>query len=456
MDKPLVSIIIRAKNEEKWIGTCLKSVFKQTYKPFEVILVDNQSSDKTVEKAKKHDVQVVSLDKFKPGRAINCGVRAAKGDIIVCLSAHCIAVDHHWLKNLVRNFKKPQIAGVYGRQEPMSFSSDVDKRDLTIVFGLDRKVQKKDCFFHNANSAFRRDIWEKMPFDEQVTNIEDRVWAKQVLMQGYLIVYDPEASVYHYHGIHQGINQERVSRTVRVLESLEDKPKVGLNIHDREIVALIPLKGKVQYCGKTPLVEITIRQALNAPSVDRVVVSTDNAQVAGIARKCGAEVPFMRSYEMSLDHVGLEEVLRYSVRKMESANILADLLVIMEATYPLRPEGLIDRLVEKCLEEGLDSVVPVKPEFRSVWMGPKDEVKMMGDGYMPRQFKTNKAFINLVGMGCVTHPQFVREGQLLGPRVGIVEVTHPLAHLEVRDSESARQVEKLVHKMGIENLLKKS
>ena len=51
--KNLVSIVIRTKNEEKWIESCLKSVFNQNYKNFEVILVDNKSTDNTVKIAKK-------------------------------------------------------------------------------------------------------------------------------------------------------------------------------------------------------------------------------------------------------------------------------------------------------------------------------------------------------------------------------------------------------------------
>ena len=47
-----VSIIIRSKNEEKWIGLCLSMIYKQTYQNFEVILVDNNSTDKTIQKAK--------------------------------------------------------------------------------------------------------------------------------------------------------------------------------------------------------------------------------------------------------------------------------------------------------------------------------------------------------------------------------------------------------------------
>ena len=94
-----VSIIIRTKNEEKWIESCLKSVFNQNYKNFEVILVDNESSDKTINIAKKFKIKIIKLSKFKPGRAINEGIRKSKGKFIVCLSGHCIPVNQNWLKN---------------------------------------------------------------------------------------------------------------------------------------------------------------------------------------------------------------------------------------------------------------------------------------------------------------------------------------------------------------------
>ena len=52
--EPLVSIIIRTKNEERWISSCLKSVFRQVYRNFEIILVDNMSTDQTVSKAREY------------------------------------------------------------------------------------------------------------------------------------------------------------------------------------------------------------------------------------------------------------------------------------------------------------------------------------------------------------------------------------------------------------------
>ena len=99
-----ISIIIRTKNEERWIGHCLKSVFSQEIDNFEVIIVDNNSSDNTLAIAKRYPVKtVVNIDKFAPGKAINDGIRASSGKFIVCLSAHCIPKRTDWLLNLLKN-----------------------------------------------------------------------------------------------------------------------------------------------------------------------------------------------------------------------------------------------------------------------------------------------------------------------------------------------------------------
>ena len=147
MEEKLVSIIVRSKNEENWIGDCLHAIRNQSYKNIEIILVDNMSDDKTVAKALEYDIHLVEIDKFLPGKAINDGIRASKGEYIVCISAHCIPTDKTWLENLMSPLSDEKIVGVYGRQLPMNFTSALDKRDLAIVFGLDSRVQTKDGFF---------------------------------------------------------------------------------------------------------------------------------------------------------------------------------------------------------------------------------------------------------------------------------------------------------------------
>ena len=59
-----VSIIIRTKNEERWLEQCLKKIFNQSYSNFEVIIIDNNSKDRTIKKAKKFPVKIFKIKNF--------------------------------------------------------------------------------------------------------------------------------------------------------------------------------------------------------------------------------------------------------------------------------------------------------------------------------------------------------------------------------------------------------
>ena len=433
----MVSIIIRTKNEERWITANLEAVFGQDYKDFEVIIVDNNSTDKTIEKALKFNIaKVVTCKDYRPGIALNMGIREAKGEFIICLSGHCIPVDNKWLSNLLRNVDDVEVAGVYGRQEPLAYTSDSDKRDLSVIFGLDRKVQKKDSFFHNANSMIRRDLWNEVPFDETVTNIEDRVWALKMLHKGYKIIYEPEASVYHYHGIHQDGDTKRCVNVVRILETInsEIKNSLHINIDKLNVVAIIPVKGEIDYIGERPLIEYTIEHALNSKYIKNVFVSTDNRELAKFSEQIGAQAPFIRDELLSKDFIDMEKVLQYSLNQIETLKIYPDLVVYLETTFPFRPKGLIDAIIKQLVSGGFDSIMAAKKENKSIWREGNGKIERIDKGDMPRQYK-EASYIGIRGLCCVTHPEFIREGSLLGDNIGIYEISDMISSLEIREKK---------------------
>lgn len=443
--KKKISIIIRTKNEERWISQCLKGIFSQQRKDFEVILVDNQSADKTLEKARQFDLaKVLTCTDYRPGKALNMGIRESCGEYIVAISGHCIPVNDRWLDLFLRNFGEDGVAGVYGRQEAMSFTSDADKRDLALVFGLDRKVQVKDSFFHNANSMIRRDVWERLPYDEQVTNIEDRVWAQKALQEGYKIIYEPEASVYHYHGIHQNGNAERCSNVARILQDLHaDYDYKTIDMKKLHVMAIVPVKGPVRHlCGK-PLLAYTLEQARDCRYIKSVVVSTDSREIADVAKAAGAEVPFIRDPALSREHVDLGKVLQYSLERIESLKTYPDIIVSLEVTFPFRPKGLLDNMIEQLAQHGFDSVVAARRENRAIWKQEDGSIIQVDEGMLPRDFK-EPTFIGLKGVGCVTHPEFLRSGNLLGKKIGIYEVNNPYSHIEVRDDDDFKMASLLM------------
>ncbi|MBT5469285.1 MAG: glycosyltransferase family 2 protein [Nitrospina sp.] len=446
----LVSLIIRTKNEERWIHSCLDAVFSQSYKNFEVILVDNESTDKTVEKAHQFPIkEIVSINNYLPGEALNLGIKESKGEYIVCLSAHCIPTEKEWLAFLVNALEEDDnFAGVFGRQEPMSFSTSTDKRDLLLVFGLDRIIKTKDSFFHNANSIIRRKCWEELPFDNSITNIEDRIWAQEMLNRGYKLLYEPEASVYHYHGIHQGGNTERLNNVVKIIEKHQTNYRTGkINANSLKIVAIIPIRGLTKSVNNIPLIKYTIDSVKQSKFVDKVFVSTDSKETAEIAKGMGVECPFIRPQSLSEDHVNLEKVQQFSLQEIEKTGLLPDLVIHMEETYPVRPDGLLDGMILHLLEEGYDSVIAARRESGWLWHENQDgRFERVDSGDIPRKFK-EKSLIGLHGLGCVTYPEFIRNGQMLGGKIGLYEVEHPLAGFELRDDFSSDLASRFLDKI---------
>ncbi|MBI4184354.1 MAG: glycosyltransferase [Proteobacteria bacterium] len=215
-----VSVVIRARDEERWIGSCLNAVANQDHAEVEVVVVDDASSDATPAIARRFGARVIAYGEtgFNYSRALNLGIAAASKPLVAVLSAHCVPANEQWLARLAMHFHDPKVAAVYGRQEPLPDSHSFDKRDLWTTFGLDRKVQKRDFFFHNANAMIRRARWREIPFNEAIHGVEDQDWAKKVLNAGGRIVYEPTASVFHHHGIHHALSEERAARQVRIIE----------------------------------------------------------------------------------------------------------------------------------------------------------------------------------------------------------------------------------------------
>ena len=135
MKDQLVSIIIRTKNEERWIGSCLNAIYEQDYKNFEIIIVDNESNDNTLRIINNYKIsKILKIKNFLPGKALNLGIKKIKR-INNCLFVWSLySQNNKWLSRLISPLKNKNVAGVYGKQEPLSFSSPLDKRDLLNTF----------------------------------------------------------------------------------------------------------------------------------------------------------------------------------------------------------------------------------------------------------------------------------------------------------------------------------
>ncbi len=210
-----ISVVIRCKDEERWIGHAIQSVI-DFIPNNEIIVVDNLSNDKSLEivqqfkanpslvrnNQKYTDVKILSIDKYSPGLALNLAAQNAEADYVMFLSSHCVIKKLN-LEELFNNLSK--YVAVFGNQDPVYQGQRIGKRYLWSHFG-DKKVEnmyselEDRYFFHNALSIINKQVLLKTPFDEELVGKEDRYWATNVIENGIgNILYDPEILCDHHY-----------------------------------------------------------------------------------------------------------------------------------------------------------------------------------------------------------------------------------------------------------------
>lgn len=197
---PKISVVIRAFNEEEFIGRLLESVFAQTVTP-EVILVDSGSTDRTVEIATEFPIKLVQIrpQDFSFGRALNIGCEAATTPILAFVSAHCYPAREDWLQQMLEPFADPEVGLVYGKQRGNERTKFSEHRIFEQWFPDASEANQAHPFCNNANCAVRRNLWRDNPYDEALTGLEDLAWAKWAIGQGHRIAYQADAEMVHVH-----------------------------------------------------------------------------------------------------------------------------------------------------------------------------------------------------------------------------------------------------------------
>ena len=195
------SIVIRAYNEAHHLGRLLEGVASQTWRDVELILVDSGSTDATVEIAGSHGARVLHIrpEEFTFGGSLNLGMQAASSEFVVIASAHVYPVYPDWIECLLHPFEDERVALVYGKQRGAE-GSRFSERQIFHQWYPDADVRPQSSpFCNNANAAIRRSLWERHPYDETLTGLEDVAWAKWAQSQGGEVVYSSHAEIVHVH-----------------------------------------------------------------------------------------------------------------------------------------------------------------------------------------------------------------------------------------------------------------
>lgn len=207
-----LSIVILTKNGGPLFKEVLAGLFTcEGISEAEILIIDSGSSDSTLDYATEYPqirIHKIPASEFGHGKTRNLGARMTTGTIILYLVQDATPATPDFLKRLTAPVVENGFAGAFGRQLPRPWTNKVEQIFLEHTYPDRREVRVcsderglgiKSIFFSNVCSAIRRDVWERIPFDESLIMSEDQLWAKQVLLTGHRILYEPAAMVSHSH-----------------------------------------------------------------------------------------------------------------------------------------------------------------------------------------------------------------------------------------------------------------
>lgn len=211
MDVSKISVIIMTLNAEKYIQNIIDMLKKQTIVPDEIIVVDSQSQDQTVDIAKKNNVKIILIDRkeFDHGGSRDLALRESIGDYVLFLTQDAEIGNEKYVENLISPFNDDKVAMVCGRQiakkDATSYERLIrefnypDKR-MTKTKEDIKKLGIKAYYMSDVCSAYRRDIYLQIGgFEHPILTNEDMLIAAKALKNGYKTSYEPDAFVYHSH-----------------------------------------------------------------------------------------------------------------------------------------------------------------------------------------------------------------------------------------------------------------
>ncbi len=210
-----ISVIIRSRNEDRWIGHSIQSVLNFLNKP-EIIIVDNTSNDETAnivrhftqdpllndKKNKQYtNIKTYKVENYTPGKALNIGVKKSTHPYVMFISAHCVLKKIKLQKHL-KDLKK--YVCVFGNNIPIWNGKKISKRYIWSHF-INKEVvnmysdMEKRYFIHNSIAIYDKKYLAKNPFDEYLPGKEDRYWANSVVKKGKSFLYDPALEADHHY-----------------------------------------------------------------------------------------------------------------------------------------------------------------------------------------------------------------------------------------------------------------
>lgn len=215
---------------------------------------------------------------------------------------------------------------------------------------------------------------------------------------------------------------------------------------EMNIYAVIPLRSDVSHSidQNEILLKRCVKSLNESNYINKVVVTADNEEMLELGSRFQNSIKILRPIELSSFEIRLNRVLQYTLEELIKIDEVPDILVPAEITYPFRPEGIFDNVIEMLLNGDYDTVIAGMTEYRVCWKITDKGFESVMDTSKPR-YSRSPLHIGLPSLATAIYPNVVQKGKRYGDKIGIFEVNGPFDSIEIRTEDELEQVAKMLY-----------
>ena len=429
---PKVSVIITAHNYGKYLPKAIDSVLGQSFDDFEIIIVNDGSTDDTSDVLATYvncsQINLLTLPGVGLATASNRGIQASRGEYIVRLDA-----DDHFDENLLLVEstyldKNPNVGLVFCDYYLMDVHGEITER---VRRGrVNDEIELLDRPALAAGAMYRRKCFDAIGgYNESLRYQEDYdFWIKfiekfQVRNVNLPLMY------YRQHGRSMSRNwmgRMQARRVVKAKFVSQNRER-----YDRKILAVVPARADKVDERKLPLLRIgdddlllrCIKKLNSLHMIDRVVVSTDDPEIAEKGITYGAEVPYLRTRATENMVAPFEKVLEELLRFLSSEeDFQPDIVILLHPHSPFIAADHVAEAIDTLLLFNADSVVAVLEDLSYHWTPGRYGLTPVG--YQRRVVRQDKDLVykEAGGLYVFKTTNLLNNGDLFGKRISHIEL----------------------------------
>jgi glycosyltransferase involved in cell wall biosynthesis len=365
-----ISVYIPNYNYGNYIENAIQSLLKQTFKKFEIIIIDDGSLDGSFEIIKKYitqkkiSIRVIQHKNKGLIKSSNIAIRASKGRYIMRLDA-----DDQLRSNALAKFYKAinrneEIAMVYSDFYIVDKDLKIIRREKKINLNKNKKFS--DIPAHGACCLIRKDyLMEANLYDEEFDRQDGYIlWLKFINKYKIINLNEP-LWYYRQH------NNSLSSNTIKILKTrslIYEKFSNNKKSNKKKIVCVIPVRGKnvadnclsLEKLGNKPLIFWSIDEALKSKKIEKVIItSSDIGLLKKIKKKYKKKLYYhLRNKDYSIENTDFRNAILESINEVYKFK-KPDILVMLYHEAPFRKVLYIDKAINSMLIYNTNKVVPV-------------------------------------------------------------------------------------------------